>query len=734
MKRLLVALLAAMSLAACNQKEAKLTNAAAPGSASGQAGAAGSSFDPAQDLWLEEVEGSKALQWVRGQNARTLKRLEENAHYKSNFEAALEIAQSKARIPYGSVRNGHVYNFWQDEQHVRGLWRRTPVAEYRKAEPKWETLLDIDALASREGANWVYKGVDCLPPQNTLCLVKLSNGGKDAVTVREYDLSSRTFIEGGFTLPEAKSDVVWVDRETVLVATDWGRGKDGKSSLTTSGYPYIVKLWKRGTALADAKEVFRGKDTDVAASPFALKDENGHRWFGVVEAPSFFTSRHLVFTDTAAVASGAPPVVVPLPAKASIAGLHDGLLLVSLDEDWSPAGQGSNFAKGDIVAFAWADFLQHKKLPPVSLVFHPNSRQAVQGLSVAKGAVLLTLSDNVAVKVLELVHSHGAWSRREAPLPANGSGGVVFSDPEQTEAFLSYEGYLDPDALYEYTVGPKAAAPVRLKSLPPWFDAAPYEVHQFDATSTDGVKVPYFVVRKKGLTGAAPTLLYGYGGFQVSQTPSYSGTVGRLWLNQGGTYVVANIRGGGEFGPAWHDAGLKTRRQIVYDDFIAVAEDLIARGLSSKEKLGAMGGSNGGLLMGVMFTQRPDLFHAIVCQVPLLDMLRYHLLLAGASWMEEYGDPDNPQERAFLAKLSPYHNVDASKAYPEIYFETSTKDDRVHPGHARKMAHRLEALGKPFLYYENIDGGHSAAANQREAAHRTALEFTYLREKLMEGR
>ncbi len=682
--------------------------------------------DPAKHMFLEEVEGEEALDWVKGQNDRTLGILQADPRYQAYHDEALKIATSKERIPYGAIRNGFVYNFWQDETHERGLWRRTKLADYAKAQPAWETLLDIDALAKAENANWVYKGASCLPPENARCLISLSNGGKDAVRLREFDLATKSWAGGGFDLPEAKSDAVWVDKDTLLVATDWGP-EDGKPTLTESGYPFVVKKLYRGQKMADAVEVYRGKATDVATSPFSFEDTNGKRWFGAVQGETFFTSSYYMLPE------GAAPVKLPIPMKSSPRGIYNDRLLLTLEEDWTPEGQGF-FKSGDLVAFSWSKFLADAKLPPVEIVLHPSGRQAIQGVDVARGGVLLNLSDNVVLKVLQLNEAGGKWTRKELALPPNGSAGVAFASEEEGTAFLTFEGYLSPDALYQYDVGKGALS--QIKSLPAWFDAAPYQVDQYEATSKDGTKVPYFVVHKKDLAldGSNPVLQYGYGGFQVSYPPSYSGTVGKLWLEQGGVFVVANIRGGGEFGPAWHQAGLKLKRQVVYDDFIAVSEDLIAKKITSKDKLGIVGGSNGGLLMGVMFTQRPDLYKAIVCQVPLLDMLRYNQLLAGASWMDEYGDPDVPEERAFLEKLSPYHNVKADVTYPEIYFETSTKDDRVHPGHARKMARRLEDLGKPFLYYENIDGGHSAAANQREAARRSALEYTYLARKLIEGK
>jgi prolyl oligopeptidase len=683
-------------------------------------------FNSESHLFLEEIEGKQALDWVKGENQRTLAVLEAEPRYKSFYDEALKIATSKERIPYGSLRNGYVYNFWQDGEHVRGIWRRTTLADYASAAPKWDTILDIDKLAADEKANWVYKGVSCLPPVNERCIVELSDGGKDAVRLREFDVATRSFVAGGFDIPEAKSGFVWKDIDTLLVDTDWGPG-----SLTTSGYPFVTKAVKRGQALKDAKEVFRGKESDVASGAFSIEDTDGRRWFGASEGLTFFTSSYVIFPET-----GSVPVTIPIPPKASVVGIFADTLLVTLQQDWTPEGQVA-MKTGDLIGFSWSAFLKDGKLPKVEVILHPTERQAVQGVSVTKAAVLVDLSDNVATKVLSYTKPGGKWTSKEIPLPPKGSASVVYADESETTAFLGFESYLEPDTLYQYDAATGALK--QIKSLPAWFDASPYVTEQFESTSTDGTKIPYFVVRKKTmkLDGQNPTLLYAYGGFQVSQTPSYSGTVGKLWLDRGGVYVVANIRGGGEFGPAWHEAGLKTKRQIVYDDFISVAEDLITRKVTSKEKLGIMGGSNGGLLMGVMFVQRPDLFKAIVCQVPLLDMLRFPKLGAGASWIDEYGDPDDaahPEERAFLEKLSPYHNVKAGVTYPEMYIETSTKDDRVHPAHARKMGKRLEEMGIPFFYYENIEGGHSAAANQQETAHRVALEFSYLARKLIDGK
>ena len=673
-------------------------------------------------LWLEEVEGDAALGWVRAQNERTLAHLQGLPDFAGFEAAALDAVNSAERIPYGSVRDGFVYNFWQDETNVRGLWRRTTLAGYATPSPDWETIVDFDALAEAEGKNWVFKGADCFrtaPGARYRCLVSLSDGGKDAVVNREFDMATKSFVDGGFITPEAKQGVAWAGDDTVLIATDWGEG-----TLTESGYAYIVKRWTRGTPLETAAELIRGKTTDVGVFPMVMKLEDGRILEGAVQAETFFTAKYFWFPD-----GETAPVQWPIPPKATPRGVYDGQYLFTLEQDWTPDGQ-SAFKSGDLVAFELGAFLDSRSLPPVQLAFRPNATQAIDGVAIAKGAALLAISDNVAGKVLRLEPSATGWAATPVNLPGTGQTGIAFADDEETTVFLNYEDFLTPDSLLSYDIA--SGTVTTLKSLPAKFGTAGLKVEQFFATSKDGTRVPYFIVHREtiALDGTTPTLLYGYGGFQVSMTQGYSPVMGRLWLEQGGAYVLANIRGGGEFGPNWHQAGLKLDRQRIYDDFIAVGEDLVARGITKPEHLGIMGGSNGGLLMGVMLNQRPDLWNAAVVQVPLLDMLRYHLLLAGASWVDEYGSPDVPEERAFLETISPYHNFDASKPYPAPFFVTSTKDDRVHPGHARKMAKLFEEAGLPFYYYENIDGGHSAAANQTERARRTALEFTYLKERL----
>ena len=673
-------------------------------------------------IWLEEVEGDAALAWVNSQNDRSLAAIKDIAVYDDNYAKALDLATSNDRIPYGSVRDGMVYNFWQDETNVRGLWRRTTLDSYKTDDPAWETVLDFDKLSADEDKNWVFKGSNCFKPQGadkTLCFVSLSDGGKDAVINREFDLDAKAFVEGGFVTDEAKQGLVWIDHDTVLIGTDWGG--DG-STLTESGYPSSVRLWKRGEALAEAAELYAGQATDVGVWPWSSELDDGTMIYGAVEADTFFTSTYWLL-------SGDEPVAFPVPQKSSLGSDYKGWQFVTLQEDWTVGAD--DFKTGDLVAFNLQKFLDTKELPPVELVFRANERQAVNGVAVSKSAALLSINDNVAGKILRLEHDDEAgWTTTDVSLPGTGQAGVAFSDEDEETVFINYEGFLSPDSLLTFDAATNTTA--ALKSLPSKFNADGLVVHQKEATSKDGTKIPYFVVHREGITldGTTPTLLYGYGGFEVSMRPSYSGGIGRMWLERGGAYVLANIRGGGEFGPSWHQAGLKGNRQRIYDDFIAVGEDLIEIGLTKPEHLGIMGGSNGGLLMGVMITQRPDLWNAVVIQVPLLDMLRYHKLLAGASWVDEYGNPDIPEERAFLETISPYQNFDASADYPVPLFVTSTKDDRVHPGHARKMAKLFEDADKPFLYYENIDGGHSAAANQKERAKRTALEFSYLYDRL----
>lgn len=679
--------------------------------------------------YMEEVEGAKALDWVRGQNARTLGHLEADARFAPMRDAALAILNNKDRLALGGIRDGYLYNFWQDETNVRGLWRRAPLTTYVAGKPVWEPLLDIDALSRSENANWVFKGADCGPARSTRCLISLSNGGKDAVSVREFDLQAKTFPAGGFALPEAKTSASRKDADTLYVATDWGAG-----TRTQSGYPFVVKAVRRGEPLSAAREVFRGAETDVGVFLGDYESEDGTRITTATRGVTFFAAETHLLSD-----AGAQKLT--LPSKSTIRGLHKGQLLVTLEQAWTPPGAAAELPNAALISTTLDKAAS--AAPEVRMLYAPGPREAIEDVSVTRDAVLVAATQNVRGRLLRIGFDGREWLLNPVTMPTNGSIALAGASSDETTAFALFRDYLKPDTLYAVDSRTSSARPVQ--SMPDLFNAAGLVTEQFEATSKDGTKVPYFVVHRRDAPrdGSQPTLLYGYGGFQISMSPAYAPVTGKLWLERGGVYVVANIRGGGEFGPAWHDAGLKLKRQVVYDDFIAVAADLIARKITSPRRLGIMGGSNGGLLMGVMLTQRPDLFRAAVVQVPLLDMLRYANanMLAGASWVDEYGDPrldangepTHPEERAWLEKLSPYKNMSPQAAAGAMpFFVTSTKDDRVHPVHARKMAARLEAAGAPFYYYENIDGGHAASANLQEVARRRALEFTYLSERLMD--
>ena len=671
-------------------------------------------------LYLEEVLGEKALNEVKAWNKRSLNRLTSDPRFKTMEVEALEILQSKDKIPYVSYRGGEVHNFWQDADHVRGIWRKSALKSYLSNKPLWETVLAFDSLSKKEGKNWVYKGNNCLAPDYELCMLNLSDGGKDAVVRREFNAKTKRFVEDGFITEESKGTIDWVDGNTMVVGVDFGDG-----TMTDSGYPMIAKLWKRGTPLSDAIEIGRGKPTDVGYWPSVWEFTDGRREIIMSQSLTFYDSDSYWFPYQNGELRQA--VKFPIPRKSTLSGEFKGQILLSLAEDWR------GFKSGDLVSFAVDDFMADGKIEDIHLVYAPDSKSSIGGFGTTKSKVLMSISRDVSGNAFAFDWDGEKWQSENLDFPANGSISIGATNDKEDVAFINSESFLTPDTLWTYNT--KMMEKAKAKSLPAWFDASSMVSEQFFTSSSDGTQVPYFVVRQKDtkMDRTNPTLLYGYGGFEVSLNPSYSATRGKLWIERGGVYVLANIRGGGEYGPNWHQAGLKLERQRIYDDFISVAEDLIARDITAPKHLGIEGGSNGGLLMGVMFTQRPDLFNAVICAVPLLDMMRYHTLLAGASWMGEYGDPDDPVEGKFLRSISPYHNIDPEADYPEVFFITSTKDDRVHPGHARKVAKRMEDQGHDFLYYENIDGGHSAAANLKETAKRLALQHTYLWQKLKDG-
>jgi len=664
--------------------------------------------DPYQ--WLEEVTGEKPLAWVKERNSESTGELAQTERFRALNQRILEILDSDARIPAIEKIGPLYYNFWRDAKNPRGIWRRTTLAEYRKAKPNWEVVLDLDALGKEEKVNWVWHGAQALRPEYKLALVSLSRGGADASVVREFDLSTKSFIKDGYTLREAKSQVSWRGPASVFVGTDFGPG-----SLTKSGYPRIVKEWRRGTPLAEAAVVLEVKPEDMVVSAFRDLTP-GYERDVVVRRPSFWTSETFLTRD-----GKLEKIDKPDDANASF---HREWLLIQLRSDWTTGGK--TYPSGALIASNLEAFLKGERA--FDVLFEPGERKSLAGFSPTLHHILLTELDNVRSRVYLLTHKDGRWQREPLPgVPEIGEVSVHDVDSDESDDyFLDATDFLTPSTLAIGTAGGGPAT--TLKQLPAFFDAGGLAVTQHEAISKDGTRVPYFEVSRNHLVsdGKNPTILHGYGGFEVPMLPAYRPAVGAAWLEEGGVYVVANTRGGGEFGPRWHQSALKANRYRAYDDFIAVAEDLIRRKVTSPPHLGTQGGSNGGLLMGNMLVRRPDLFRAIVCQVPLLDMKRYSHLLAGASWMGEYGNPDLPQEWAFIRGFSPYHNLEKSAKYPRTLFTTSTRDDRVHPGHARKMVAKMKDLGHDVIYYENTEGGHAGAADNKQAAFMQALAYTFL--------
>jgi prolyl oligopeptidase len=669
----------------------------------------GEPYDPY--LWLEEVEGAEALAWVEARNARTVEQLSSHPVYRSIFDRAVRIMDSTDRIVFPSILGDRLFNFWQDPQNPRGIWRRASWESYLSGDPAWETVLDIDALARDEGLPWAFAGSTCLPPAYDRCLVRLSRGGADAVEVREFDMTTRRFIDGGFFLPEAKQSVAWVDGDALLIATDFGDG-----SMTTSGYARTARLWQRGTPLSSARTLFEASPTDMGVwvGSYQTADATYHT---VSHRPNFYEGTTHVLRDGRLV-----ELEVPLDADAYL--VRDRFLVYTRSP-WEVGGRTHEVAS--LLDIGMEDFLAGSR--DFRLVLKPGERQTIASVRSTRDHMLVSMLDNVQSELRRYALVDGDWRYETVPAPELGSIGIGATSPFTNRYFFTFSGYTQPTTLY---LAEEDGSTRAVQRLPDMFDTSGLVVRQHEVRSTDGTRIPYFIIHREdiALDGDNPTLLYAYGGFEVSMTPGYGSLTGASWLERGGVYVVANIRGGGEFGPAWHRAGLKENRQRIYDDFIAVSEDLIRRRITSPRRLGIIGGSNGGLLTGVAMTQRPDLYNAVVINVPLLDMRRYNQLLAGASWMAEYGNPDIAEEWEFIRQYSPYHNVRAGVEYPVPLFTTTTRDDRVHPGHARKMAALMEDMGYPFYYFENTEGGHGAGVTTEQRAKMHAITYTYLWERL----
>ena len=664
-------------------------------------------------LWLEVIDSEKSLEFVNTQNKITQDKLSSIAEYQAIYDKSLEIYNSTYRIAFPSIIGNHIYNFWQDKEHARGIWRRTTKESYLSNNPIWETLLDIDELALKDGIKWVYKGSNGLYPNYNRFIINLSNGGGDAVEIREFDITTKSFIKDGFYIPQAKGYASYLDENNLIVSTDFGEG-----TMTTSGYPNQVKLWKRGTLLKDAQLIHTGNINDVSSSGYVMRD-NDKNYLLIHQGTTFYTK-------IAYISENNKLIKLDLPEDISISTILNDQIVLNLKSDWNV--NGIIYKQGSIVSAKFSSLI--KGIKEITLIFTPDEFTSVNEVSSTKNKILVTILTNVKSELNSYTFENDKWVIEKVNAPDVGTISIVTTDHFSDEYYFNFQNFLTPPSLYFANSSNNSVK--EIKTLPSFFDSSKYKVEQFKAKSTDGTMVPYFVISSKTMVynSQNPTILYGYGGFEVSKEPSYSAVMGNAWLENGGVYVLSNIRGGGEYGPKWHQAGLKENRQTVYNDFHCIAQELIAKKITSNKNLGIMGRSNGGLLVGVAFTQRPDLYNAVVCEVPLLDMQRYNKLLAGASWMGEYGNPDIPEEWEYIKKYSPYHNLKKDVDYPEVYFYTSTRDDRVHPGHARKMAAKMIDMGYPIYYYENTEGGHAGASTNEQSAKYSAMTFSYLLMKL----
>ncbi len=697
-----------------------LSMMAVPGLTSCTLAQTGSAIPPDKYAWLEDINGDKQLAWVKEHNQRTAAVLENDPHFAPLQADALKVLESPDRLPWPNFHGGSIYNFWQDAQHVRGIVRRTTLKDYLVADPKWETVLDYDALSKQDNQSWVAKSLDCLQPDDELCMVQLSAGGEDAVIEREMNLKTGKFVAGGFVLPRGKQNEAWMDKDTLLIARDWGPG-----TMSESGYPIAVRLWKRGQPLESAKELFRGTTKDVDVGPASYDDGQGHRAVVIGRNTSFFEHEwNLVLPD------GVHKLA--LPAKSELEGFLDNQLIFSLHEDWTPAGQTDSLKQGSIISLDLGAAAKDPTHLKPAVVFAPTAQEFEQQVATTRHHLLLTTLEHVQARAYVYTRAkNGQWTRSKLPVADNQTIFVAAASQQDDRFFLGETGFLNPNSLWMGDAEGGSMKSVRAEKTS--FDGSKDVVEQLEATSKDGTRIPYFIVHRKDMPfdGNNAAVMTAYGGFEVSSTPYYDGVMGKLWLERGGVFVLANIRGGGEFGPAWHEAGLKTHRQRIYDDFYGVAEDLVKRKITNPRRLGIYGGSNGGLLMGVEFDQHPDMWGAVVIEVPLLDMLGYEHLSAGASWVGEYGSPSIPEERAFLASISPYHNLKADGHYPVPLIFTTTKDDRVGPVHARKFAALMEEYHLPFYYDEITEGGHGEGADKKQEARTHAEKYTYFTMKLM---
>lgn len=663
--------------------------------------------------WLEDIDGQKSLDFVNTQNNATLEKLSKEKDYQSIYDKSLEIYNSSDKIAYPNIKGNYVYNFWKDKDHERGIWRRCLLANYTHGKFEWETLIDIDQMSKKENIKWVFKGYEGLYPSYKRFLISLSNGGGDAVFIKEFDADKKQFAENGFNIDESKGSASYVDENTLSVSSNFG-----EATMTTSGYPRQIKLWKRGTLLKDARLIYEGKQSDVSVGGGIVRDDL-KKYFIISRGITFFTSENLIWIDNKI-------VKLDLPEDCSTDGILKNQLIIQLKSDWTV--NGKTYKIGTILSLNFIELIKGNK--EIQVIIEPNEFSSITEIATTKNKLLVNVLTNVISNLHIYSFNNGKWNQQKVKAPEFGTISLATTDEFSDQYFFSFENFITPSTLFSADASLNKFNAI--KSLPAYFDDSKYEVKQFKAKSKDGTLVPYFMVSSKELKydNKNPTLLYAYGGFEVSSQPFYASTFGIAWLDKGGVFVLANIRGGGEFGPKWHQDGIKEKRQNVFNDLFAVSQDLMDKKVTSNLHLGILGGSNGGLLVGVAFTQRPDLYNAVVCEVPLLDMQRYNKLLAGASWMGEYGNPDIPEEWEYIKKYSPYQNLKEGIHYPEVFFTTSTRDDRVHPGHARKMVAKMIDMGYKIYYYENTEGGHAGSSTNEQSAKENALMFSYLLMKL----
>jgi prolyl oligopeptidase len=664
-------------------------------------------------LWLENIESSDSLKWVEEQNQHTVSILEKHPEYQNIYNNTLKQLQSDDKIPYVILRNNYVYNFWQDSTNIQGIIRRTTVEDYRNEHPAWDIVLDLDRLSRATDEKWVYKDATYIYPTHPCnrTILHLSKGGSDACFMKEFDIETKKFILDGFNLNEAKSDVTWLDIDHIFVGTDFGPG-----SLTRSGYPRIIKLWTRGTALENAETIFEISPDDVAVdiTNFYEHGLGGNIKYTIISRMIDFYNKDFFLLHNDSLYT---KTKINLPEQCNLLGLYKNQFLISLQEDWN------DIVTGSVCSFD----LDSREPYHINQLFAPAPKVSFEDLEILKKSVMVTTIHNITNTITEYDFIDGTWKPTGFLIPGQGSLSIT-GDENSNTYYVCYSDFLRPSTLYEYN----GHDCMLVKKLPDCFDSSDFKVEQKEAKSKDGTMIPYFMVGRKDMrfNNSNPTILYGYGGFEVSMTPFYSGIIGNNWLNYGGVFVMANIRGGGEFGPAWHQAALTKNRMKCYEDFICIAEDLIRSGVTDSGKLGIKGQSNGGLLVSAVTMLRPDLFNAVLCSVPLLDMKRYHLLLAGNSWISEYGDPNDPDTWDYIKTYSPYHNIKQKEKYPVILFTTSTKDDRVHPGHARKMVAKMQGMNHQVLYFENQEGEHAGAADHIQTAKITALEYAHMLSRL----